>query len=182
MNMELMFISCFLLQISEIKRANNLMSNQEFFAMNTVKIPVKKHGILSELVKQNESENVDSKRERKQVTPAGASALHEVENFDQYFGEEHTETESQSKEAERFLDEMDKDVTAYIQARSQKSSRNSLDEVISVLTNKTTDSLLPVSKAKNGADCGITWKNIVITIIVVCIIIPLFFLGHYIFS
>lgn len=36
------------LQSSEIRRANNLYSNQDFFALKIVKIPVREHGVLTE--------------------------------------------------------------------------------------------------------------------------------------
>ena len=41
------FFSCFL-QASEVRRVNNLYTDQDFFALKVVKIPVREHGILTE--------------------------------------------------------------------------------------------------------------------------------------
>lgn len=40
--------TCLFLQSSEIRRANNLYRDQDFFALKTLKIPVREHGILTD--------------------------------------------------------------------------------------------------------------------------------------
>lgn len=40
--------SCFCPQVADIKRVNNLMQEQDLFALKSIKIPVQKHSLLTE--------------------------------------------------------------------------------------------------------------------------------------
>ena len=87
-------------------------------------------------------------------------------------------TRSQNKEAEEFLASMDKDLSR-IQS-STRTDRESLDEVISVLTNKSVYPLIPPRKSHlDGTDCGISWKSIIMVAVLVGLVIPLLgYLGY----
>ncbi|KAK3097776.1 hypothetical protein FSP39_013083 [Pinctada imbricata] len=85
---------------------------------------------------------------------------------------------SQSREAKRFLRKMDKDLTKICQ--SSRTNRNSLNEVVSVLTDRT---IMPLRRQKssyfNGADCGIRWWSIALCVIISVIVIPLILLLYF---
>ncbi len=40
--------SCFCRQVADIKRVNNLIQEQDLFALKSIKIPVQKHSVLTE--------------------------------------------------------------------------------------------------------------------------------------
>ena len=90
--------------------------------------------------------------------------------------------QSQTKEAEEFLRNMDRDLE--ILRESTRTNRHSLDEVISVLTNK---SIQPLNKgagssnlcSSDGADCGLRYKNIVAAVLTIAVVVPLLLLLFY---
>lgn len=51
---------CFTSQDSEIRRANNLYTDQDFFALKTVKIPIKENSLLSETVELEKRRKIAS--------------------------------------------------------------------------------------------------------------------------
>lgn len=79
---------------------------------------------------------------------------------------------SQEKDAEKFLRRMDDDLKKFKQ--SPRLERESLSEVISVLTNKSISPLQTSrpSSIPGGATCGISWLSIVIVSLLVAIIVP----------
>ena len=190
--------------MSELKRINNLIRDQEFFALKTVKIPVKKHSFLIDKISEEEgSKMVCDSVENATRTKVrnGAAYL----NADEDIFQDNTDTESvhdmsdpetqkllirtlsigqtsrsQNKEAREFLDSMDKDLSR-IQS-STRTDRESLDEVISVLTNKSVYPLVPPRKSQlDGTDCGITWKTIIIIAILVGVIPLLGYLSYLVY-
>lgn len=86
---------------------------------------------------------------------------------------------SQGREAEKFLRKMDSDLSKL--KNLPRGERESLTEVISVLTNK---SIHPLSSTKettrfNGADFGWSWKTILIVTLGIAIFVPLLYLVYY---
>ena len=155
--------------------------------MRFIKVPVKRFGLLSEIIAQ-EKRNADNER----LLPQRNGSIEEVDNerhldYDsdslQDLSDPETQQKvirtisiqdnlrSQSKEAEEFLKDMDKDLSKII--KPSRRERGSLSEVISVLTNK---SIHPLQSQKpkhlNGADYGIRWWSVVIVMVVVAIVIP----------
>ncbi|CAE1274653.1 unnamed protein product [Acanthosepion pharaonis] len=181
--------------ISELKRVNHLIRDQDLFGLKHIKVPIKKYGIISEncaqsnilvsadatqlpssqkgcLDRHNESHfnNCETWTDTDSEMPL--SAIDEVSQSCNLSDPDtqrrviHTLSikdmmQSQTKEAEEFLRNMDRDLE--ILRESTRTNRHSLDEVISVLTNK---SIQPLNKGSgslcsgDGADCGLRYKNI----------------------
>jgi len=54
MSMLLVFLDadiCFSLQVSELKQLNQLISDQEVHGLRTIRVPVKRYGLVEELIK-----------------------------------------------------------------------------------------------------------------------------------
>ncbi|XP_059145769.1 lysM and putative peptidoglycan-binding domain-containing protein 3-like [Physella acuta] len=88
---------------------------------------------------------------------------------------------AEGKEAEKFLNKMDEDLKKFKQS-SHRPERESLTEVISVLTNKSIHPLMTNRpKKSSGADCGLSWWSIIIISLTVTIILPSIGLIYYFF-
>ncbi|KAK7496863.1 hypothetical protein BaRGS_00011843 [Batillaria attramentaria] len=181
--------------VSELKRINNLIKDQDFFALRVLKVPMHRHGYISELLK--EEAQLDKK-------PAGASNFHNGHTrtsdsdlpSDAYcsdvdFSDPDTQLRviqtvsirqnfsRQGREAERFLRKMDKDLTKIRQ--TTPTDHESLGEVISMLTNKSFQPLHSKKEVINGVDCGIRWWWYVIAAVTVAVLIPIIFFLYYFF-
>ncbi|KAI8789610.1 lysM and putative peptidoglycan-binding domain-containing protein 3 [Biomphalaria glabrata] len=183
-------------QVSEIKRINNLIQDQEFYGLKVIKVPMTQYGILSEQF-GNRSQIVRQDRH-------STSHVESSSDYDDMYGRQYEESDSQhdfsdpdtqihilrtlsirdnfaahDKEAQKFLQKMDEDLKKFKQ--NSRQHKESLTEVISVLTNKSIHPLassLP-SKRHNGADCGISWWSVLIALIVIAILVPLLALIYY---
>ncbi|PVD19765.1 hypothetical protein C0Q70_20256 [Pomacea canaliculata] len=151
--------------VSELKRINNLINDRDFFALRHLKIPMRRHGYLSSIVAQEEqnkkrpAETHDSQNGAVPLSESEAemnAVSSDVDFSDPEMQKLVIRTVSirenfsqQGQEAQHFLDKMDKDLSNYRQ--SAETNRNSLDEVISVLTHT---SIYPLQKRKrtDGAD------------------------------
>lgn len=188
--------------VSELKRVNNLIRDQEFYALTSVKIPVKKHSFLiEEISKKEDVKRTSGSREtvgRTKVLNGAAylSADEDVyhDNTDTESGHDMSDPEtqkllirklsisqtsrSQTKEAREFLESMDQDLSKL--RSSTRTDRDSLDEVISVLANKSVYPLVQPRKTQfYGTDCGISWKLIIVLAVVIGVVIPL--LGYLVY-
>ncbi|GAB1606560.1 lysM and putative peptidoglycan-binding domain-containing protein 3-like [Argonauta hians] len=185
--------------VSELKRVNHLIRDQDLFGRKLVKVPIRKYGHITELHKDllipesGETTNMTEDDTHKGLvdcttemtaTP-GPLALSGVDEERCDFHDPDMQRRifqslsikdmihSQTKEAEEFLRSMDKDLE--VLRNSTKNSRQSLDEVISVLTSK---SIQPLQKSSNmwnfsGDDCGLRFRTILAAVIIIGIVIPL---------
>ncbi|XP_012871324.1 PREDICTED: lysM and putative peptidoglycan-binding domain-containing protein 3 [Dipodomys ordii] len=153
--------------VADIKRVNNLISDQDFFALRSIKIPVKKFSSLTETL----------------YTPKGRPASRP---YVQYAPEPQeilpADSLSSSDSAGSFLKEVDRDIEQIVKCTDTK--KENLNEVVSALTaqqvrferdNKTTQRKDPYY----GADWGIGWWTAVVIMLIVGIITPVFYLLYY---
>ncbi|XP_045215419.2 lysM and putative peptidoglycan-binding domain-containing protein 3-like [Mercenaria mercenaria] len=182
--------------IAEIKRLNNLIRDQDFYALTSVKIPVKQHSFLVDQIQEDDKkvgEKVLKTLERSLSN--GAACIDSGDEQSLHYDSEtdHTTTDlsdpdtqkqvireisinkatrSQSKEAVKFLKDMDKDLSHIL--KTTRTDRNSLDEVISVLTHKSvTPLMMPQRKKSKYLECVIEWRTTVTILVLVAIIAPL---------
>ncbi|XP_006005116.1 lysM and putative peptidoglycan-binding domain-containing protein 3 [Latimeria chalumnae] len=153
--------------VADIKRVNSLINDQDFFALRSVKIPVKKFSILTE---------THSPSKIKQ-TPRPSLAQHNQE-----IQQAPSEAGSSSESAGNFLQEVDKDIEEIV--KSTDNTRENLNEVVSSFS--TQQLYLEVDhkpvKRKDpyyGADWGIGWWAAVVIMVVVGIVTPIFYLLYY---
>ena len=180
--MSLKSLHIVLLQVSELKRINNLMKDQDFFALRVIKVPMKRHGLLSEIVEE----------ENKQMSN-GAKLTLNANGFEHTHSPEANETgdssgseelfvrtlsirdslSDQGKQAASFLQRMDKDLKSIV--NSTKSQKDSLEEVVQTMTCKRIYPLQRQSSWLNGYDCGMRWWSVLLGFIVFGFVTPLLY-------
>ncbi|XP_042309828.1 lysM and putative peptidoglycan-binding domain-containing protein 3 isoform X1 [Sceloporus undulatus] len=154
--------------VADIKRVNNLITDQDFFALRAIKIPVKKFSVLTE------THCFPKSRQVSRVASTSYSAE---------FPESSLSAESFSTETVgNFLKEVDRDIEQIVKCNATK--RENLNEVVSALSNQQSnfESDGKTSKQKDpyyGADWGIGWWTAVVIMVVVGIITPVFYLLYY---
>jgi len=181
---------CF--QVAELKRINNLIQDQDFYALTSVKIPVKKHSFLIDQIKEDD-QKVNTQHETEIMN--GACYLESADESELHYDSEPTTdlsdpenqkdvirkisinrtSRGQSREAQNFLRKMDQDLSNIV--KSSRTDRASLDEVISVLTNKSVSPMFPREKPKSfyEVQCHGKWKYYIVLAIVLCVALPILF-------
>ncbi|XP_058492809.1 lysM and putative peptidoglycan-binding domain-containing protein 3 [Solea solea] len=160
--------------VADIKRANNLLTEQDFFALRSVKIPVRRFSVLTE---------THSTGPLKSASPSGATRPPQISPVATLPSESSTDSSSSADSVEGFLLEKDKDIERLV--KSTGPSRSSLHEVVSSLTLQ--QPLLAGAEYKSvqrkdpyhGADWGMRWWTAVAIMLVVGIVTPVFYLLYY---
>lgn len=162
--------------VADLKRANNLLTEQDFFALRSVKIPVRRFSIFTE---------THSAGPPKAGSPSGARRPPQISAIPSLPLESSTDSSS-SDSVEGFLLEKDKDIEQLV--RSTGPSRSSLNEVVSSLSQQQQQPLLvgeveykPLVRKDPyyGADWGMRWWTAVAIMLVVGIVTPVFYLLYY---
>uniref|UniRef100_A0A8D1DCQ2 LysM and putative peptidoglycan-binding domain-containing protein 3 n=3 Tax=Sus scrofa TaxID=9823 RepID=A0A8D1DCQ2_PIG len=155
--------------VADIKRVNNLISDQDFFALRSIKIPVKKFSSLTETLYPPKG--------RQASRPSSVHYLPEQQEL-----QSANDSLSSSESAGSFLKEVDRDIEQIVKCTDTK--RENLNEVVSALT---TQQVRFEPDNKNiqrkdpyyGADWGIGWWTAVAIMLIVGIITPVFYLLYY---
>ena len=183
-------------QIAEVKRLNNLIRDQDFYALTSVKIPVKQHSFLVDQIQDDDKKCGEKVLKTVGRSLSNGSACIESGDDQSIYYDSETDhagadlsdpdtqrqvirkisinkaTRIQSSEAVKFLKDMDKDLSHIL--KTTRTERNSLDEVISVLTHKSvTPIVMPQRKKSKYLDFVIEWKTTVTILVLVAIIVPL---------
>ncbi|XP_037536423.1 lysM and putative peptidoglycan-binding domain-containing protein 3 [Nematolebias whitei] len=162
--------------VADIKRANNLLTEQDFFALRSIKIPVRRFSVLTE------THNVGS---LSSSSPTAARRVPPISSVMSLPSESSTDSSSSTDSVEGFLQEKDKDIEQLV--KSTGPSRSSLNEVVSSLTLQQQQPLLgeveyKLTQRKDpyyGADWGMRWWTAVAIMLVVGIVTPVFYLLYY---
>ncbi|XP_019750152.1 lysM and putative peptidoglycan-binding domain-containing protein 3 [Hippocampus comes] len=162
--------------VADLKRSNNLLTEQDLFALRSVKIPVKRFSMLTE------THNTGPLR---QASPAEARRPTQISACSAFPIESSTDSSSSTDSVEGFLMEKDKDIEQLV--KSTGPSRSSLNEVVSSLTlqlkqpslGKVEYKLVGKKDPYYGADWGMRWWTAVVIMLVVGIITPVFYLLYY---
>ncbi|XP_053160026.1 lysM and putative peptidoglycan-binding domain-containing protein 3 [Hemicordylus capensis] len=154
--------------VADIKRVNNLITDQDFFALRSIKIPVKKFSLLTESQCFPKSRQISR----------SASTVYSEEYPDPSLPPESFSTETVGN----FLKEVDRDIEQIVKCNATK--RENLNEVVSALSTQQL-SFEPDGKSIKrkdpyyGADWGIGWWTAVVIMVVVGIVTPVFYLLYY---
>ena len=190
------------MQVSEIKRVNNLIRDQDFYALTSVKIPVKKHSFLIDKIQNDDktiTESQNSLRVRTSSLSNGAACLDSGDDQSLHYDSETDRTDlsdpetqrsvirkisirgtkSQSKEARQFLREMDRELSNIM--KNSQTDRNSLDEVISVLTHKSVNPLIQSNVPKQLDYCSVKWKTAIVILLCVAVVVPVAYIIYYVY-
>ncbi|XP_077456129.1 lysM and putative peptidoglycan-binding domain-containing protein 3 [Stigmatopora argus] len=162
--------------VTDLKRSNSLVAEQDFFALRSVKIPVKRFSMLTETYNSGPLKQA-SPGESRRPNPSYSADLHPPELS--------TDSSSSTDSVEGYLQVKDKDIEQLV--KSSEPSRSNLHEVVSSLT---AQPVLPSpgkveykpAEKKDpyyGADWGMRWWTAVVIMLVVGIITPVFYLLYY---
>eukprot|EP00064_Thunnus_orientalis_P012701 superscaffoldBa00001981_g12736 len=145
-------------KVADIKRVNNLIQEQDLFALKSIKIPVQKHSFLTETY----SDLNDPQEEM----PHSSTTL--VEPQDRARAQPHLH------EVTDFLMEVDNDIEKLIQTTNDHD------------TDFMDDSERPQRFGfrgkrliSHGADWGIQWWNAVVAMLLIGIVLPLFYVIYF---
>lgn len=166
--------------VSELKRINNLIADQDFYARRTLKVPMRRDGILLELEESASLPN--SNHFGPNLVNGHRHSSDDDDNFSDDSQTEFVRTisipgslDGENKAAQAFFNKMDKDLHNILEKTN--THKDSLQEVTSVLK-ETRFRPLAFPKAQpdcpnDGATLGCTFRNLVIAIIIIVIVIPL---------
>lgn len=160
--------------MADLKRANNLLTEQDFFALRSVKIPARRFSVLTE---------THNTGPLKPASPTGPKRVPQISPVESLPCETSTDSSSSTDSVEGFLLEKDKDIEQLV--KSTGPCRSSLNEVVSSLTLQ--QPLLSETEYKPaqrkdpyyGADWGMRWWTAVAIMLVVGIVTPVFYLLYY---
>lgn len=173
--------------VSTIKRINHLMSDHEFYALRNIKLPVKKFGILSDVLvhqinSQSQADGVpegegeeERLRSSQETTPSNGSLTVNI-GISQHLS--HTDTES----AFRFLTHLDEDLKKIRQSTESVIESSNIDNLNAIQNPIPRDCYDSVPPEKSSAfftcdesDYGINWFNLLILAFVLCFLVPIFY-------
>lgn len=142
-------------KVTDIKRVNNLMQEQDLFALKTIKIPVQKHSFLTELHTSHPQEEM----------PHSSSTP--VKPQDRSRAQPHLQ------EVTDFLMEVDQDIEKLIQ------NTNDQDETFLDNSKQQRFGFKGQPLKSHGADWGIQWWNAVVAMLLIGIVLPLFYVIYF---
>lgn len=152
--------------VADLKRANNLINEQDFFALRSIKIPVKRFSLLTEThfsQKGKLSRTVS-------IQPPLDDQIH-------FAPLEALSTET----VDSFLQEVDRDIEQIVRVTDMR--KENLHEVVSALSQELHfETELKVVRQKDpyhGADWGLGWWTAVVIMVIVGIITPVFYFLYY---
>ncbi|XP_069841297.1 lysM and putative peptidoglycan-binding domain-containing protein 4 [Dendropsophus ebraccatus] len=146
-------------KVSDIKRINNFLTEQDMYALKTIKIPVKAHGILTERQEEPSAHRSRSSDSIDVVIESGDEAavtLTENSDVTQYFREIDQKIEAAAQNQELFSESLDLGTSSH--------------QLSSILRHK---------DPNLGADWGIRWWNAVFIMLLVGIVLPVFYILYY---
>ncbi|XP_071070437.1 lysM and putative peptidoglycan-binding domain-containing protein 4 isoform X2 [Dasypus novemcinctus] len=147
-------------KVADIKKVNNFIREQDIYALKSIKIPVKNHGILTETHK--ELKPLPNPSSETRVT------FVDLPEPDRTAGG----TGVQSSELADFFKGIDQNIERAVQSEVFLSE--------SYCTDTCNQPLLPATQKTlaNGADCGIQWWNAVFIMLLI-IALPVFYLVYF---
>lgn len=137
--------------VGTLRHLNNLLSDQDFFALVVLKVPARIHNLVTAKLVEPLSQD----EETISLTSDGA--------------------ESPPDKAIRYWASLDRRVEAVIQQGSGDNVQ--LTDVVAKLAEQTTATPHPPApSAWSGADCGIGWCGILVSVVTVGVVVPSLYL------
>ncbi|KTG06507.1 hypothetical protein cypCar_00036201 [Cyprinus carpio] len=145
-------------RVADIKRVNNLFQEQDMYALKSIKIPVKKHGLLTEA--SSELRNPQQRHYNNVASTKSAEA--------------NVSGRPQVQEYTNYLKEVDSDIERLIQSTDPSEEVFSSGSWISKRWGWRSRRL-----RSYGADWGIQWWNAVIAMLLIGIVLPIFYVVYF---
>ncbi|GFU04857.1 lysM and putative peptidoglycan-binding domain-containing protein 3 [Nephila pilipes] len=144
--------------IADIKRANNIMSSQEFYGLKHLKIPVKKHSLLTEILTASPETNFNST-----IVEETDPSVHTIN-----IGIGAAGRCPSPQDSAAFFKRMDEDLVKIM--LSTNTQKESLEAAAVALT---TPQIQPLVKDPyNTVDCGIQWNYLLLIMLIIVVVIP----------
>ncbi|KAM9125884.1 lysM and putative peptidoglycan-binding domain-containing protein 4 isoform 1-T2 [Pangshura tecta] len=151
-------------KVADIKRVNNFICEQDLYALKSIKIPVKAHGVLTETSKElKPPQNAPSR--------AGMTLIELPEPDD-------GATSSSSYSESRYLTDYFKGIDQTIEDVVKSKVHLNTDYCIEA-PNCPPSSSVGQKEPSNGADCGIQWWNAVFIMLLIGIVLPVFYIVYF---
>ncbi|XP_040396090.1 lysM and putative peptidoglycan-binding domain-containing protein 3 isoform X2 [Cygnus olor] len=122
----------FCCSVADIKRVNNLINDQDFFALRSIKIPVKKFSVLTET----------------HASPKGRPVLRPAHCSPEVLETSPSDKFSANETAGNFLKEVDRDIEEIVKCNDTK--RENLNEVVSALAAQQAGEMFCQEKSEKG--------------------------------
>lgn len=149
--------SCLCQQVADIKRVNNLMQEQDLFALKSIKIPIQKHSFLNETY-------TDLSDPQKEMPNSSAT----LKPLDRARAHPHLQ------EVTDFLMEVDHDIEKLIQTTDDQD-----EDFLDNSEKQERFGFRGERPSSHGADWGIQWWNAVVAMLLIGIILPLFYVIYF---
>ncbi|XP_053437810.1 lysM and putative peptidoglycan-binding domain-containing protein 4 isoform X2 [Nycticebus coucang] len=147
-------------KVADIKKVNNFIREQDLFALKSIKIPVKNHGILTETHK--ELKPLPSPSSETKVTMEPPDPDREAAGSD-----------AQPSRLTDFFKGIDQNIEHAVQ------SEMFLQESCYIETSDLPLLPPPPKTQTSGADCGIQWWNAVFIMLLIGVVLPVFYLIYF---
>uniref|UniRef100_A0A3P9I9S2 LysM and putative peptidoglycan-binding domain-containing protein 4 n=1 Tax=Oryzias latipes TaxID=8090 RepID=A0A3P9I9S2_ORYLA len=138
-------------KVGDIKQVNNLMQEQDLFALKSIKIPVPKHSFLTETL-PGRDDPLEEVPHSSGLTRGDRSLSHVQQVTD-------------------FLVEVDNDIDKLIQTTADRDEDSSEKPRRLGLRRRRSNS--------HGADWGVQWWNAVVAMLLIGIVMPLFYVIYF---
>ncbi|XP_029008577.1 lysM and putative peptidoglycan-binding domain-containing protein 4 [Betta splendens] len=145
-------------KVADIKRVNNLMQEQDLFALKSVKIPIQKHSFLMETFT-----DLNKPQDEMPVSPTRLVKP-----------QDRTRAQPHLQEVTDFLMEVDNDIEKLIQTTNDQQEDSSESS-----RRQQRFSLGGRRLTSHGADWGIQWWNALVAVLLICIVLPIFYLIYF---
>ncbi|XP_068223917.1 lysM and putative peptidoglycan-binding domain-containing protein 3 [Palaemon carinicauda] len=178
--------------LSELKRINNIMQENEFFALNSLKIPVKANSLLTEMLEEEQRNQgacgvVPKSTSSARATLLGTRSVSSCSDYESdtemhvgYISIDRILRDTRTKrEAKRFLDTMQKDLVEIRAKTNSYTYKDNLDEAAAALNDLRFRPLDPSGGDYSGADWGLNWWKILLLGLIILIGVPLGFIFFY---
>ncbi|XP_075808602.1 lysM and putative peptidoglycan-binding domain-containing protein 4 isoform X5 [Microtus pennsylvanicus] len=146
-------------KVADIKKVNNFIREQDLYALKSIKIPVKNHGLLTETHQELTPLRTPSSETR-------VTLIELPEEEDAAAG-----AAAQGSQLTDFFKGIDENIERAVQSDVFHSDSCSVEA----------QPLLPTAQkpAADGADCGIQWWNAVFLMLLIGIVLPVFYLVYF---
>ncbi|NXK27987.1 LYSM4 protein, partial [Arenaria interpres] len=147
-------------KVADIKRVNNFMREQDLYALKSIKIPVRPHGLLTE-----------NGAELRPLPPAPSRSGLTLVDFPE--PEEAASSSADGGHLSDYFRGIDKSIRDAVRAEVQLNAEFCVE---------TPERPLPEPgkrESGNGADCGIQWWNAVFIMLLIGIVLPVFYIIYF---
>ncbi|KAM4660860.1 lysM and putative peptidoglycan-binding domain-containing protein 4 isoform 1-T5 [Amazona ochrocephala] len=147
-------------KVADIKRVNNFIREQDLYALKSIKIPVKTHGLLTE--------NGGDLRPVPSVPAQPGLMLVDLGEPD-----EGVSSSAESRHLSDYFKGIDRSIQDAVQAEVQLNTEYGPEALERPLPEP------GKQETSNGADCGIQWWNAVFIMLLIGIVLPVFYIIYF---